>query len=210
VALFVGPDARELAPDRLYAATAEPELVRVPRMAFAMIDGQGDPNSAPSYRHAIEALYALSYTLKFALKRELGLVYRVGPLEGLWWTEDMTTFSVGERADWKWTMLIAQPEAVTPERFATVRWDLTRQKELPGLARTRLESFEEGLAAQVLHVGPYSAEGPTIGGLHAFIAAHGLAFDGVRQKHHELYLGDPRRAAPARLRTIIRQPVVAA
>jgi hypothetical protein len=198
---------RPLDPTDLYVAHIEPELVGVPSQVFVMIDGHGDPNTSQEYREAVEALYSISYTLKFGLKRELGLIHRVAPLEGLWWCDDMAVFATGDRSAWSWRMMIAQPAAVTSDRYAATHWDLTRRKALPGLNRARLEPFEEGLAGQVLHVGPYSAEGPTIARLHAFILAHGLRFDGSRHKHHEIYLGDPRRSAPDRLRTIIRQPV---
>jgi hypothetical protein len=195
---------RDLAPDRLYDASRTPELVRVPELTFAMIDGQGDPNTAPTYGDALNALYGVSYTLKFALRRELGLTYRVGPLEGLWWTDDMAAFSVAHKGDWRWTMMIAQPDEVTAERFEGARDEVRRKKGLEALERIRLERFTEGLAAQVLYIGPYRDEGPTIERLHAFIRDAGCRLD---RKHHEIYLGDPRRSAPERLRTIIRQPV---
>jgi len=180
--------------------------VRVPELAFAMIDGHGDPNTSPAYREAVEALYGVSYTLKFALKKELGLTYRVGPLEGLWWADDMATFSVDRKGDWLWTMMIAQPDEVTAERFESALQDVRRKKGLEALDRTRLERFDEGLAAQVLYIGPYRDEGPTIERLHGFIDDAGYR---LAKKHHEIYLGDPRRSAPEKLRTIIRQPVAA-
>lgn len=202
---------RELGPDDLYRASARgPEFVRVPDLAFAMIDGHGDPNTSTEYVDALAALYAISYTLKFALKKELGLSYRVGPPEGLWWADDMAGFATGQKADWSWTAMIAQPDAVTPEWFARARDDAGRRRPLAALGSVRLERFDEGLCAQVLHVGPYSAEGPAIAGLHARIAEAGGRFDGRRQKHHEIYLGDPRRSPPEKWRTIIRQPFTSA
>lgn len=202
----VGVPIRELAIGRLYEASRSPELVRVPELTFLMIDGHGDPASS-DYRTAIQALYALSYTLKFGLSRELALAYRVSPLEGLWWAEDMTPFEIGPKADWYWTAMIAQPSVVTPEWFERARSEVQRKKQLPGVQRARLEGFDEGLAAQVLYLGPYSDEGPTIENLHRFIHELGYVFDGRSQRHHEIYLGDPRRSAPERLRTIIRQPI---
>jgi hypothetical protein len=193
--------------DRPYAATRTPELVRVPSMSFLMVDGHGDPNVSDEYRAAVEALYRLSYTLKFAIKKEIGLSYRVGPLEGLWWSDDMADFSAARKDDWRWTAMIAQPEAVTPTRFEGAIEELRRKRPLAATDRVRLARFEEGLAGQVLHIGPYRDEGPTIERLHAFIRERGFSFDGRREKHHEIYLGDPRRAAPEKLRTIIRQPV---
>ena len=195
--------------ERLYkAARKDPELVQIPEMSFAMVDGHGDPNTSADYGRAIQLLYSVSYVLKFALKRDGAPDYRVSPLEGLWWAEDMAQFSVERRSDWRWTMMIAQPEAVTAERFTWAVAEAARKKDLPESGRVRLDRLAEGWCAQILHVGPYSAEGPTIERLHAFIAGHGLRFDGRTQKHHEIYLGDPRRSAPERLRTILRQPVV--
>jgi hypothetical protein len=199
---------RELSLERPFDASRSAEFVRVPELAFLMIDGHGDPNSSAEYREAIEALYALSYSLKFGLKKELGIVYRVGPLEGMWWAEHMTVFEIGRKADWNWTAMITQPDVVTPDWFDGARDEVQRKRPLPALERAHLERFEEGLVAQVLYLGPYSDEGPTIARLHRFIHEFGYSFDGRRQKHHEIYLGDPRRSAPERLRTIIRQPVV--
>jgi hypothetical protein len=191
----------------LYKASArKPEILRVPEIGFAMIDGHGNPNTSSEYADAIQALYSLSYTLKFALKRELGLQYRVAPLEGLWWADDMAEFSPERKGDWSWTMMIAQPDEATPERFEVACAEIARKKDLPALSRAGLERFEEGPCAQILYVGPYSDEGPTIANLHAFIRERGYSFEGSRQKHHEIYLGDPRRSAPKKLRTIIRQP----
>jgi hypothetical protein len=198
-----------LGPERehLYRASPrEPEIIRVPEIGFVMIDGHGDPNTSAEYADAIQALYSLSYTLKFALRKELGLLYRVAPLEGLWWADNIAEFSQERKGDWSWTMMIAQPEDVTPERFEGARGDAGRKKDLPALPKTRLERFEEGPAAQILYIGPYSDEGPTIARLHAFIREHAYSFEGSRQKHHEIYLSDPRRSAPERWRTIIRQP----
>lgn len=199
---------RELEPNDLYRASARgPELVHVPELTFVMIDGHGDPNTSTAFKEAIEALYGLSYTLKFSLKKELGLNYRVGALEGLWWADDMADFATEHKANYRWTMMIAQPDAVTPERFARAYDALGRKKMLAALGSARLERYAEGLCAQILHIGPYSAEGPTIARLHAYLREFGGRFDGHLQKHHEIYLGDPRRTAPEKWRTIIRQPL---
>jgi hypothetical protein len=194
-------------PAALYRAGAAPAFIDVPPMTFLMIDGAGDPNSSPEYRDAISALYTLSYGLKFAVKRSTGLDYHVGPLEGLWWADDMTTFSADDKADWRWTMMIAQPEAVTPALFEAVLAGARKKKPLAALDDVRLEVFEEGRSAQVLHVGSYATEGPTIARLHAFIAEHGGSFDGRSQRHHEIYLSDPSRTPAERLKTIVRQPI---
>lgn len=192
----------------LLKASPRPAFVQVPDLGFAQVSGAGDPNTSQEFADAIQALYAVSYTLRFGLKRETGLVYRVGPLEALWWADDAAELPLASKDDWSWTLMIAQPDEVTPEWFDRARDEAGGKRELPALRRVCLERFEEGLAAQVLHVGPYAAEEPTIAALHAFIAEHGCTFDGRLHKHHEIYLGDPRRCAPERLRTIIRQPVV--
>ncbi len=197
----------ELELRRLYRARRTPEFVEVPELSFLMIDGHGDPNTSERYRQAVQALYAASYTLKFALKKQRGLDYRVSPLEGLWWAEDMTAFSAARKSDWDWTMMIRQPGQVTPELVEQTAQEVAAKKQLPAAAKLRLKHFSEGSAAQVLHLGPYSAEGPTIAVLHAFIREQGRRFDDPRLKHHEIYLSDPRRSAPKRLKTIIRQPV---
>jgi hypothetical protein len=192
----------------LYSAGREPAFVDVPELPFLMIDGHGDPNTAPAYADAVQALYSLAYTIRFALKRRPEAVdARVMPLEGLWWTPDMATFSTEDKSQWDWRMMILVPEQVTTKVVEDARHATSRKRAPASLDHVRIERFAEGRCAQVLHVGPYSAEGPTIAGLHAFIAANGCALSG---KHHEVYLGDPRRAAPEKLRTILRQPVAPA
>lgn len=179
-------------------------LVDVPKLQFAMIDGKGDPNTSEEYRHAIEWLYSVSYPLKFMSKKELGKDYGVAPLEGLWWAEDMSSFLTGDKHLWSWTMMIMQPDWITGEMFKAVL-DKARAKLGEPPESLRLQFFHEGTAVQLMHVGPYSAEGPTILRLHEeFLPANGLVENG---KHHEIYLGDPRKAAPEKLRTVIRQPV---
>jgi hypothetical protein len=192
----------------LYAPGREPAIVEVPEFSFLMIDGHGDPNVAPEFGQAIEALYSVSYTLKFALKRgREQLDYKVMPLEGLWWTADMATFSTERKSEWEWTLMIMQPDEVDERLFEEALSQATAKKDLPAAPRLRLERFEEGMAAQVMHVGPYDLEGPTIAQLHAFIAEHGCEPAG---KHHEIYLSDPRRAAPEKLKTVLRQPILSA
>jgi hypothetical protein len=180
-------------------------VVDVPPMQFLMIDGHGDPNTAQEYQEALEALYAVAYTLKFTSKKALGMDYVVPPLEGLWWAEDMEVFTVrSDKNAWDWTMMIMQPEWVTQEMFEETVAQVEKKKNPPALPRLRLETYHEGLAVQIMHVGPYDAEGPTIARMHAFIEENGYAPAG---KHHEIYLGDPRRTAPEKLKTVLRQPV---
>ena len=189
----------------LYSPSAkQPSLVDVPEMNFLMIDGSGDPNTCQEYQEAIPALYAASFTGKFAVKKARGIDYVVPPLEGLWWAEDMAQFGTADKDSWLWTAMIMQPEWVTPALVADVITQLQAKKDLPALAKMRLESYAEGLSAQIMYVGPYSEEGPTIEKLHQFIADSGHE---LRGKHHEIYLSDPRRTQPEKLKTVIRQPV---
>jgi hypothetical protein len=189
----------------LYAPSAKtPALVEVPPMRFLMVDGRGDPNTVPEYAAAVETLYALAYALKFSVKRAAGVDYVVLPLEGLWWGEGIDWNDAGQRGGWQWTMMIMQPESVTAELFEQALAETRRKKPALPLDLARLERYDEGPAAQIMHLGPYAAEGPTIARLHAFIAQQGRS---LRGKHHEIYLGDPRKTAPDKLRTVIRQPV---
>jgi len=178
-------------------------LVDVPPQQFLMLDGQGDPNGSDAFQDACGALYGMSYTLKFAMKAT-GQDYGVMPLEGLWWADDMASFSLDRRGEWRWRLMILQPDFVTAEDVAAAREQLRKKKDPPLLDDVRFERLEEGLSAHVLHVGPYADEGPTIEALHQFIADQGRK---PRGKHHEVYLGDPRRTAPEKLKTVIRQPV---
>lgn len=182
----------------------EAVIVDVPKMSFLMVDGQGDPNTAQEYKDAIEALYAVSYTLKFMIKKGKEVDYVVMPLEGLWWTEDMTEFTMENKDAWKWTSMIMQPPYVTQELVQKALKQVEEKRNLPALSKMRFESFHEGLSLQIMHIGPYSAEGPTIERLHNFIREKGY---GLRGKHHEIYLSDPRRSKPGKLNTVIRQPI---
>lgn len=190
----------------LYGSSAkEVALVDVTEMNFLMIDGRGDPNTSQEYQEAIEALYAVSYALKFMVKKsEAAIDYVVMPLEGLWWTEDMTEFSMDDKDIWKWTAMIMQPEYVTRAFVDEALREVEEKKNPPALSKTRFESYHEGLAVQIMHIGPYSEEAPTIEKLHAFAQEKGYQ---LRGRHHETYLSDPRRTAPDRLKTVISQPV---
>jgi hypothetical protein len=179
-------------------------VVDVPPMHFLMIDGHGDPNTAQEYQAAIEALYAVAYALKFTSKKEKGLDYVVPPLEGLWWAENMEAFTTEDKSAWDWTMMIMQPEGVTRDMFEKTLNQVEKKKDLPALPRLRLETYHEGLSVQILHIGPYDAEAPTIARMHAFAAENGYQLAG---KHHEIYLGDPRKVAPEKLKTVLRQPI---
>lgn len=182
------------------------ELVDVPAMTFFMVDGSGDPNLAPAYRDAVEALYAASYTLKFMSKATLSRDYVVPPLEGLWWAEDMASFEGRRKDDWSWTMMIMVPDFIDASMARQAVDAAAKKRALPGLSKLRMARLEEGRAAQTMHVGPYDAEGPILAYLHeTFLPENALTEAG---HHHEIYLGDPRKTAPEKLKTILRQPVL--
>ncbi len=178
--------------------------VKVPPLRYLMIDGQGNPNTSQVYADAVEALFSVSYTAKFMVKKgPQEIDYAVMPLEGLWWADDMTSFTVDDKASWKWAMMILQPDFVPEDVIAEALGQVKKKKQLPALEELRLEEFSEGKCAQVLHIGPFSEEGPIIERLHAFIDER----SGLQGKHHEIYLSDIRRADPKNWKTIIRQPM---
>ena len=189
------------------------ETLVVPPQRFLAVDGSGDPNTAPAYLEAVEALYAVAYTVKFTSKRGGGRDLVVGPLEGLWYADDASVFSARDKAAWSWTMLINQPDWVDDtqihQAIAAARTKAAaKKKALPALDRVRIEQLDEGLSAQLLHVGSYDDEAPALARLHGEV----LPLAGLRERgrHHEVYLGDPRRTAPEKLRTVVRQPVMPA
>ena len=189
----------------LYAPGQEFEIVDVPELTYLALDGAGDPNTSEAYPRAVEALYAASYAIKFHSKRELDRDYVVAPLEGLWWSADNRDFVGLEKSEWSWTMLIRQPDWIAVEELEGLVEATALKKKSAAIAELRVESLAEGLSVQILHVGPYDAEAPTIARLHnEFLPANNLVETG---KHHEIYLGDPRRSAPEKLKTILRQPV---
>lgn len=189
----------------LYQPSAKEVVqVEVPTFQFLMVDGEGDPNTSQEYAQAVEALFSVSYTAKFMVKKgPQGIDYAVMPLEGLWWADDMSVFIANDKSRWKWTMMIMQPHFVATEVIQAAISEVKRKKALPAVDKLRLEAFSEGNCAQVLHIGPFSEEGPTIERLHSFIDAR----TGRDGKHHEIYLSDIRRADPAKWKTIIRHPI---
>ncbi|MDQ0662766.1 hypothetical protein QFZ35_001264 [Arthrobacter ulcerisalmonis] len=191
------------------------DFVDVPPLLFALVQGQGDPDG-PAFAEALQALFTVSYAAHFRLKKQSGEVTKVMPLEALWWFEDpnheesveavtagFTGLSGIARESWRWQAMMVQPEPIDQALLARALED-SRPKGLPGLELVRFERWEEGRCAQALHIGPYADEGTTIARLDAAITAAGLK---VRGRHHEIYLGDPRRSAPDKLRTLIRHPV---
>ncbi|WP_414470424.1 GyrI-like domain-containing protein [Methanobacterium sp. ACI-7] len=187
----------------------EPTIVDVPEMNFLMIDGEGDPNTSKEYQDAMEALFPVSYKVKFISKKEKAQDYVVMPLEGLWWVDNMENFNVEDKSNWKWTAMIRQPDFITEEMIKQAMEDVEKKKNPTLLSKIRFESLNEGLCSQIMHIGPYSEEGPTVEKLHNFIHENGYEFDGANdgEKHHEIYLSDMRRIKPERLKTIIRQPM---
>lgn len=188
-------------------------LVKVPRLNFIMLDGTIPPNmpvgDAPDYQNALETLYGLSYTLKFMLKlREKNPIdYTVMPLEGLWWTKGSDKDpNVSRKQAWYFTAMIMQPKPVTAALFAEARKQLRAKRDpIPAmLNKARFAAFEEGPAIQIMHLGPYSQEPTTIAKMVEFAIDNSYKIHG---KHHEIYLGDPRRTAPAKLKTVLRHPV---
>ncbi len=186
-----------------HASDKEVKIVDVPPFAYLMIDGMGDPNTSPEFARAVETLYALSYSIKFHVKRTQGTDYVVMPLEGLWWADDMSVFETGDREQWRWTMMIMQPDFVTPDAVEAAMTKVAKEKSHLDVDKVRFERFAEGRAAQILHVGPFSREGATIRRLNAFINERSR----LRGRHHEIYLSDFRRTEPSRWRTIIRHPM---
>lgn len=185
--------------------TSKVVQVDVPKMNFLMVDGQGDPNHSQEYAEAVEVLFQVSYTLKFMIKKgELAIDYGVMPLEGLWWADDMSAFSVNDKSSWKWTMMIMQPEFATKALVEKAIQDVAKKKKPAAISKVRFESFSEGKAAQIMHIGPFSEEGPNVAKVHAYIAENGA----LSGKHHEIYLSDIRKADPTKWKTVIRQPFI--
>jgi hypothetical protein len=188
----------------LYNPSAkEISVVDVPAMNFLLVNGEGAPTS-PQYSEAIEALFTVAYTLKFMIKKAKSIDYGVMPLEGLWWVDDMAKFNPDQKDEWKWTAMIMQPKYVTSEDFNLAVEQVKKKKNPAALPKVRFEGFKEGPAAQIMYVGPFSAEGPTIAKIHAHIQNSGHKLSG---KHHEIYLNNPATTAPEKLKTIIRQPM---
>ena len=184
------------------------DVLTIPPTRYLMIDGHGDPNTSAAYADALATLYPVAYKLKFFSKNELGRDYVVMPLEALWWAEDMAAFtSARDKSQWDWTAMILVPEWLDDGHVGAVTEALAAADAPPSLDQLRVEILDEGLVAQTLHIGPYDEEAEVLEALHErFIPEHDYSLTG---KHHEIYLSDPRRAAPEKLRTILRQPIQA-
>ena len=192
--------------DSYQARRGQFRVLEIPRMQYLMIDGHGDPNTSGAFSDAISALYPVAYKLKFASKNDLGRDYVVPPLEGLWWSPDMSAFtSARDKSRWNWTLMIMTPEWITDAMFDAAKAAAGKKDAPTSLDHVRLEPLDEGLCVQTLHVGSYDDETETLARMHdEFIPSNGLAMTGT---HHEIYFSDFRKVEPAKLRTILRQPV---
>jgi len=181
------------------------QVVDVPPLQFLMVDGHGDPNTSSAYQDAVETLYAVAYKIKFTSKKA-GKDYVVPPLEGLWWAQNMEAFTTArDKSQWDWTMMIMTPDWIEQREFLEALEAVRMKKVLQPLDEIRMEEYQEGRAVQILHIGSYEDEGPVLARMHQeWIPAHGFR---SRGKHHEIYLSDPRRVEPDKLKTILRQPV---
>ncbi|MGC0368186.1 GyrI-like domain-containing protein [Microbacterium sp. SLBN-111] len=192
--------------DSYRARVGEFSIVEIPDLRYLMVDGHGDPNTAPAYTQALQALYPVAYKLRFASKRELGRDYVVPPLEGLWWADDMDAFTVArDKSRWDWTMMLLVPDWIDEAMFHSAVETVRAAGSADRLEDVRMETLSEGLCVQTLHLGSFDDEADVLDELHhAFIPGQGLSLSG---KHHEIYLSDVRRTSPDKLRTILRQPV---
>lgn len=192
--------------DSYRAKAGKFEVFEMPTMQYLMIDGHGDPNTAPEYAQALQALYPVAYKLKFASKKQHGRDYVVPPLEGLWWAQNMDAFTVArDKSQWDWTMMIMVPDWIDQDFYDSVLAQIAAKDQPARLADVRLETLDEGLSVQTLHIGSYDDEAGVLARMHGeFIPQENLRLAG---KHHEIYLSDPHKTAPEKLRTILRQPV---
>ena len=195
----------------LYLPGRDPVLIEIPAMPFVMVDGSGDPNGNPAFEEAVELLYGLSYTIKMSKKTDRqpeGYIdFVVPPLEGLWWVND-GQFSLTERGNWLWTLMIRLPDFVTGPVFQAACASMKRKKKDLAVEKLRFETYREGLCVQVLHVGPYATEPETMLRIEALMARENLASRLAHGgKHHEIYLSDPRKGDPEQMKTVLRHPV---
>ena len=189
---------------QLFAPKREPHLVDVPKFQYLMIDGEGTPEGT-AFQDAIAALYSTAYTTKFALKKAGREDFVVPPLEALWWADDEAAFEENRRDEWQWTLMVILPDHVSDEDLRGTLAELEKKGKLTDVhGRMRTEVLEEGQAVQCLYVGPYDSMGDTISAMQEFAESKGLEFAG---KHHDVYLSDPRRTAPEKLKTVLRRPV---
>jgi len=195
--------------DELYNPNKETVSdVNIPSMNYIMIDGKGNPNTSKEFSEAIKTLYPVAYAIKFLIKRSTGNDFGVMPLEGLWWSNDLTDFETANKDNWNWTLMIMQPKLVTKEIYNQAFINVKGKKNPAYINKIRFESFKEGKSSQIMHIGPFTSEGPNIKKIHDHIKEIGGTFDGKIQKHHEIYLNDFRKTAQEKLKTILRQSYI--
>lgn len=189
-----------------YNPPARPVILTVPAFNYLKVDGAGNPNNNPQFQSATEALYALAYTIRFAYKAAADAAYTVMPLEGLWWAEDMDTFLTRDKAAWQWTLMILQPEFISAELVAQSRAEALRKKKLSAeqLDALRFEPYAAGECVTMMHTGTYDAETESIALMHRTAREQGYELAGL---HQEIYLSDPRKTAPEKMKTVLRQPI---
>lgn len=190
-----------------YNPSKEPHITEIPEMKFFMVDGRGYPNDNPLYKEAMQLLYGASFSLKMKIIKPTGKDYVVPPLEGLWWADDMSVFTkdyMKRKDEWKWTSMIRIPDFVTQELIEKGLDAFKESKNPRNFNKLRYQMYAEGTVVQVLHLGPYSEEGPIIEKMHEYALDQGYI---LHMKHHEIYLSDPRRTKREKLRTVIRQPI---
>ncbi len=197
-------------PKKLYKSAYNPkkqyEIIDIPTLQFLSIKGQGNPNNSNDYAECVGALFSLSYGLKFQSKKKYQKDYVVGPLEGLWWADDMNDFITRNKEKWKWEMLIWQPDWINKDDFNLILEQTKNKKPNPKLNEVELKTIDEGICVQILHIGSYDDEAPVLAKMHdEFIPQNGFKMRGL---HHEIYISDPRKCAPEKLKTILRQPVL--
>lgn len=197
-------DFKKQLPEIYNPKNIEFATINIPKMKFLKIDGKGNPNDSDEYQKTVEWLYSISYGIKFECKKKLEIDYVVPPLEGIWWSENMDDFVTRNKENWQWTMMLMLPDFISDD---LCEFGLNKAKAKLGIppSNLRFEVFEEGLCLQALHIGSYDDETPKLHKLHhEIMPAADLDFNG---HHHEIYLSDPRKTAPEKLKTILRQPV---
>ncbi len=191
----------------LYNPAKKPHITEIPEMTFFMVDGNGYPVYKPLYQESMQLLYGASFSLKMKIIKPTGKDYVIPPLEGLWWADDMSIFTteyMERKEEWKWTSMIRIPDFVSEEQIKKGLTIFQKSKNPENFDKLRYEKYAEGTVVQVLHLGPFSEEGPVIERMHEFALAQGYI---LHEKHHEIYISDPRRTKPEKLRTVIRQPI---
>jgi hypothetical protein len=192
----------------IYSPKNNPKIITIPKFLFLMIEGVDARPESKDFQEAIQALFSVAYKIKFTVKKEQQFDYTVMPLEGLWWAEDMQDYLDYNKENWRWTLMIRQPDFITPILFTRALSEVKRKIKNSALEKIKLENYTEGLCVQMMHIGPFATEHEDIIAMHKLITNQGGTYDGQFQKHHEIYLNDFRKTAPEKLKTILRQPFI--